>query len=189
MRARTIFTPFAFCASLGLLIALGAAEKPRAHALKLVGDVKVLERMPGIIVPVRGFSAADLSNTWGAARSEGRRHKGIDIIAPQGTPVLAAADGEIARFWNSDLGGTSIYQADANGRLVYYYAHLSARAENLDEGDRVRQGDVIGYVGATGNATTPHLHFEIHRTSGGRRWAGGRAINPYEYLASGRAPE
>jgi peptidoglycan LD-endopeptidase LytH len=189
MRVRTIFTPFALCASLGLLVALGAAEKPRAHAPKAIGDVKVVERAPTIIVPVRGLSAADLSNTWGAARSEGRRHEGIDIMAPQGAPVLAAADGEIVRLWNSELGGTGIYQADANGRLVYYYAHLSARAENLDEGDRVLQGDVIGYVGATGNATTPHLHFEIHRTSGASRWWGGRAVNPYGYLASGLAPE
>lgn len=192
MRVKTIFTPFALCASLGLLVALGAAERPRAPAgdLKAVGNLKVIERAhERIIVPVRGLSPASLSNTWGAARSEGRRHQGIDIMAPQGAPVLAAADGRIVRFWTSELGGTSIYQADANGRLVYYYAHLSARAAGLDEGDRVRQGEVIGYVGATGNATTPHLHFEIHRASGGRRWWAGRALNPYRYLTSGQAPE
>ena len=110
-------------------------------------------------------------------------------MAPQGAPVLAAADGEIVRFWNSERGGVTVYQADNSGQLVYYYAHLSAYADNLKEGDRVRQGDVIGYVGATGNATTPHLHFEIQRTPDARRWWNGRAVNPYPYLTSGEAPD
>lgn len=192
MRVRTIFAPFALCASLSLLVALGAAERPRVHAedIKSVAATKIIESAhERLIIPVRGLTTANLANTWGAARSEGRRHEGIDIMAAQGAPVLAAADGEIVRFWNSELGGTSIYQADASGQLVYYYAHLSARAEGLDEGERVRQGEVIGYVGATGNATTPHLHFEIQRTSGARRWSRGRAINPYPYLTSGRAPD
>lgn len=141
-----------------------------------------------LIVPVRGLTLTDLRDTWGAARSEGRRHEGIDIMAPHGAPVLAAADGEIVRFWNSALGGVSIYQADESGQLIYYYAHLSARANRLKEGDRVQQGDVIGYVGDTGNATTPHLHFEIQRTSGARRWWHGQALNPYPYLRAARAP-
>jgi murein DD-endopeptidase MepM/ murein hydrolase activator NlpD len=102
--------------------------------------------------------------------------------------VLAAADGRIVRFWTSELGGVSIYQSDAGGRLIYYYAHLSARADWLKEGDRVRRGDVIGYVGATGNATTPHLHFEIQRVADARRWWEGRAINPYPHLRAGEAP-
>jgi len=191
MKIKTVFAPFALCASLGLLVALGGAERApaRDQGAKALGDIKIVERQRGgLIVPVLGLTRADLSDNWGAARSEGRTHQGIDIMAPHGAPVLAAADGEIVRFWNSELGGTSIYQADTSGQLIYYYAHLSSRAEHLSEGDRVRQGEIIGYVGATGNATTPHLHFEIHRTSGARRWWGGRAVNPYPYLTSGQAP-
>ena len=191
MKIRTIFAPFALCASLGLFVALGAAERPaaRADAPKAVSAEKYIERAAGsLIVPVRGLRSADLSDTWGAARSDGRRHEGIDIMAPQGAPVLAAADGEIVRFWNSALGGITLYQADETGEVVYYYAHLSSYANGLKQGDRVRQGDVIGYVGQTGNATTPHLHFEIQRTSNAHRWWHGTAINPYPYLAAGDAP-
>ncbi|HYD73591.1 MAG TPA: M23 family metallopeptidase [Candidatus Binatia bacterium] len=174
-----------------MFVALGAAERPSARAdePKAISTEKYIERAAGrLIVPVRGLRSADLSDTWGAARSNGRRHEGIDIMAPHGAPVLAAADGEIVRFWNSELGGITLYQADETGEVVYYYAHLSSYAEGLKQGDRVRQGDVIGYVGATGNATTPHLHFEIQRTSNARRWWHGTAINPYPYLASGDAP-
>jgi murein DD-endopeptidase MepM/ murein hydrolase activator NlpD len=192
LKVRTIFAPFALCASLALMAALGAAERPSARAdlMKSAQAEKHFERDLGrLIVPVRGLGAADLSDTWGAARGEGRQHEGVDIMAPQGAPVLAAADGEIVRFWNSERGGVTVYQADDSGQLVYYYAHLSAYADNLKEGDRVRQGDVIGYVGATGNATTPHLHFEIQRTPDARRWWNGRAVNPYPYLTSGEAPD
>lgn len=192
MKVRTIFAPFALCASLGLVVALGAAGRPaapQAEALKSVSAAKAIELGPDLIVPVDGLTAESLSNNWGAARSEGRRHQGIDIMAPHGAPVLAVADGEIVRFWNSELGGVSIYQADASGELVYYYAHLSARAGNIKEGDRVRQGQVIGYVGQTGNASTPHLHFEMARVADARRWWRGRAINPYPALVSGESPE
>jgi murein DD-endopeptidase MepM/ murein hydrolase activator NlpD len=188
---RTIFAPFALCASLGLVVALSAAERPAAqpHTVKALDEVKAMQRVQGrLIVPVQGLTAVELSDTWGAARSNGRRHEGIDIMAPEGAPVLAAADGEIVRFWNSELGGVGIYQADADGDLVYYYAHLSARVDNLKEGDRVRQGQVIGYVGETGNATTPHLHFEIARVRDARRWWRGQELNPYPHLVSGRAP-
>lgn len=191
MKVRTIFAPFALCASLGLVVALGAAGRPDVHAdtPKSVNATKSIERGPELIVPVLGLTPASLSDNWGAARSEGRRHQGIDIMAPHGAPVLAVADGEIIRFWNSELGGVSIYQADANGELVYYYAHLSARADNIKEGDRVRQGQVIGYVGQTGNASTPHLHFEMSRVADARRWWRGQAMNPYPLLVSGEAPE
>jgi peptidoglycan LD-endopeptidase LytH len=191
LKIKTIFAPFALCASLGLFVALAAAERPTARADEPKSAVteKYIERAAGrLIVPVRGLRSSDLSDTWGAARSDGRRHEGIDIMAPQGAPVLAAADGEVVRFWNSELGGITLYQADETGEVVYYYAHLSAYANGLKQGDRVRQGDVIGYVGATGNATTPHLHFEIQRTSNAHRWWHGTAINPYPYLAAGDAP-
>jgi peptidoglycan LD-endopeptidase LytH len=185
LRIKTIFAPFALCASLALLAALSAAE---TRSLKAADADKHFAREGSLVMPVLGLTPIELMNTWGATRSGGRTHQGVDLMAPQGAPVLAAADGEIVRFWNSERGGVSIYQADANGELVYYYAHLSARVNNLKEGDRVRQGQVIGYVGATGNATTPHLHFEIHQTADARRWWNGEAVNPYPYLTAGRAP-
>lgn len=113
---------------------------------------------------------------------------GIDILAPQGTQVLAVADGRIVKFFNSVRGGHTIYQFDQSERFVYYYAHLSARAAGLLEGDYVRQGAVIGYVGMTGNARVPHLHFEIQRLTPERHWWEADSMNPYPYLMTGRPP-
>lgn len=193
VKLKTVFSPFALCASLGLVAALAAAERPLPRApetAKSSVDLKSMQRVAGsLIVPVRGLEPAALSDTWGAARSDGRYHEGIDIMAAHGAPVLAATDGVILRFWNSELGGVGIYQADESGDVVYYYAHLDRYADGLKEGDTVRQGDLIGFVGETGNATTPHLHFEIHRTADARRWWTGRAINPFPYLRSGRRPD
>jgi murein DD-endopeptidase MepM/ murein hydrolase activator NlpD len=128
---------------------------------------------------------ADLADTWGAARSGGRKHLGIDIMAPKGRPVRAAAHGEIVRLATTTLGGTAVYQRDATGDLILYYAHLDRYAPGLKEGALVDQGEVIGYVGATGNATVPHLHFEITRQPDAKRWSGGRPVNPYPVLKTG----
>lgn len=141
-----------------------------------------------LIVPVSGLTRRNLHDTWGEARSEGRRHQGIDIMAPQGTRVLAVADGRIVKFFDSDRGGVTIYQFDQSERFVYYYAHLSSRAAGLLEGDRVRQGQVIGYVGMTGNAPVPHLHFEIQRLGSERRWWVAESMNPYPLLMTGQPP-
>ncbi len=197
-RPRTIFGPFALLAGVGLAVLFAQIERARpAETADVASDSspQAAERargwgkaVAGLIVPVAGLTRSDLSDTWGAQRSEGRSHEGIDIMAPEGTPVLAAADGRIAKFHDSERGGVSIYQFDSSGRLVYYYAHLEERAEGLREGERVRQGEVIGYVGATGNASTPHLHFEIQHQSEGRRWWRGQAVNPYPYLLAGEAP-
>lgn len=141
-----------------------------------------------LIVPVANLTANALADTWGAARAGGRTHQGIDIMAAEGTPVLAAANGRLVRFFDSERGGVTIYQFDADERYVYYYAHLSARA-NVREGQSVLQGDVIGFVGRTGNATTPHLHFEIQRLTPERKWWRAEAVNPYPYLLAGQTPE
>lgn len=140
-----------------------------------------------LIIPVANAPPGALADTWGAARSGGRSHQGIDIMAPEGTPVLAVADGKLVRFFDSERGGISIYQFDENEEFVFYYAHLSGRA-NVREGQEVRQGDVIGFVGQTGNAPVPHLHFEIQRLSAERKWWDATAINPYPYLLRGTAP-
>lgn len=141
-----------------------------------------------LIVPVSGVARTALDDTWGDARSEGRTHQGIDILAARGTAVVAAVDGRIVKFFDSDRGGVTIYQFDARGRYVYYYAHLQSRAIGLAEGDLVRQGDVIGYVGSSGNATTPHLHFEIQLLGSEQRWWRATSINPYPYLLAGDTP-
>lgn len=142
-----------------------------------------------LMIPVEGVTRSELTDTWGDARSEGRQHEGIDILAPQGTRVQAVADGRIVKFFDSVRGGVTIYQFDQSERFVYYYAHLNARAANLAEGDVVRQGATIGYVGMTGNAPIPHLHFEIQRLRGTERhWWQADSMNPYPYLMSGAPP-
>lgn len=141
-----------------------------------------------LIIPVANAPVGALADTFGAPRSGGRTHEGIDIMAPEGTPVVAVTDGELVRFFDSERGGVTIYQFDAQQRYVFYYAHLSARAD-VSEGQRVRQGDVIGFVGQTGNAPVPHLHFEIQRLTPERKWWEAEALNPYPYLLSGQAPD
>jgi murein DD-endopeptidase MepM/ murein hydrolase activator NlpD len=136
-------------------------------------------------IPVAGVAADDLIDTYTDARSGGRSHDAIDIMAATGTPVLAVADGRIAKLFDSKQGGLTVYQFDATGALAYYYAHLDRYAEGLAEGADVRQGELIGYVGHSGNAhpDAPHLHFAIFVLGPERNWWQGTAINPYPYLA------
>ena len=137
-----------------------------------------------LIVPVAGVRPEQLVDTFDAARTEGRTHDAIDIIAPAETPVLAAADGKILKLFQSDRGGTTIYQLSTNQEMVFYYAHLSHYAEGLTEGAFVRQGEVIAYVGDTGNAGPGnyHLHFSIAIVSDPKRYWEGTNINPYPLL-------
>ncbi len=145
---------------------------------------------PGAIltIPVAGVQAKDLLDTFGDARGEERSHGAIDIMAPSGTPVLAATDGEIVRFFDSEAGGITIYQITDDRRLVLYYAHLQRRADDIQPGDRVTRGRVIGYVGDTGNAGTGnfHLHFSVSVVTDPNRYWEGANINPYPLL-TGRA--
>jgi murein DD-endopeptidase MepM/ murein hydrolase activator NlpD len=135
-------------------------------------------------VPVEGVQRDALVNSFDDPRSGGRRHEALDILAPEGTPVLAVEDGTIARLFESAQGGTTIYQFDPSKQYVYYYAHLSGYAQGLDEGDTVRRGQVVGYVGTSGNApkNTPHLHFAIFKMTDEKRWWEGTPIDPYEIL-------
>lgn len=139
-----------------------------------------------LIVPVAKVSRSSLRDSWGAPRDGGRTHKGIDIMAPQGSAVKAAASGTIVKLDASVRGGTTIYQRDKAGNYIFYYAHLERYAPGVFEGKRVSQGETIGFVGMSGNAPVPHLHFEIQRASHGRKWWQGLAINPYPALKSGR---
>lgn len=137
-----------------------------------------------LIIPVAGVKPEQLIDTFDDARSEGRVHDAIDIMAPAETPVIAATDGKIVKLFQSERGGTTIYQLNANQDLIFYYAHLSRYADGLAEGDLVRQGQVIAYVGDTGNAGAGnyHLHFSIAAVSDPKRYWEGTNINPYPLL-------
>ena len=142
-------------------------------------------RVRDLKIPVEGADSDDLRDTFADARGSGRAHEALDIMAPRHTQVLAADDGVIAKLFNSKGGGgITIYQFDPTETFCYYYAHLDRYAANLKEGQRVRRGDVIGYVGSTGNASpdAPHLHFAIFRLTSERQWWKGEPINPYPIL-------
>ena len=135
-------------------------------------------------LPVRGVDDDDLRDTFSDARGN-RAHEAIDIMAPRRTPVVAVEDGVIAKVFNSKGGGgLTLYQFDPTSTYCYYYAHLDGYADGIQEGVKVRRGQVIGYVGSTGNAspTAPHLHFAIFRLTPDRQWWKGEPINPYPVL-------
>lgn len=137
-----------------------------------------------LIIPVAGVRQEQLQDTFTDARSEGRAHDAIDIMAPAGTQVLAASDGEIVRLFQSERGGTTIYQLSPDKKLVFYYAHLQRYADGLAVGKLARQGEVIAYVGDTGNAGAGnyHLHFSIAVLADPKRYWEGTNINPYPLL-------
>ncbi|WP_421569264.1 M23 family metallopeptidase [Stenotrophomonas sp. PD6] len=143
----------------------------------------------GLLLPVQGITPAQLQDTFTDARSEGRVHDAIDILAPDGTPVLAVADGTIEKLFNSERGGLTVYQFEPGGTYCYYYAHLQRYADGLAEKQVVKRGEVIGYVGSTGNASpdAPHLHFEIHRLGPEKQWWKGESLNPYPVLRGEQA--
>ncbi|OCK46965.1 endopeptidase [Stenotrophomonas maltophilia] len=140
----------------------------------------------GLLLPVQGILTSQLRDTFTDARSEGRVHDAIDIMADAGTPVLAVADGTVEKLFDSERGGLTIYQFEPSGRWCYYYAHLQRYADGLAERQVIKRGDVIGYVGSTGNANAeaPHLHFEVHVLGPGKQWWKGESINPYPLLKS-----
>lgn len=144
----------------------------------------------GIAIPVVGIKAADLADTFTQARAAGARvHDAIDIMAPHGTPVVAAAPGRVEKlFYSKGGGGISAYVRSPDNRYTFYYAHLQDYAPSLKEGQAIRQGDPIGRVGSTGNANPagPHLHFAIHRMAPGEKWYQGTALNPYPLLVGNK---
>jgi len=137
-----------------------------------------------IALPVVGVRKSDLKDHFNDRRGGSRIHEAIDIMAARGTPVVASVDGRISKLFLSNAGGITIYQTDVSGALMYYYAHLESYAPNLVEGRSVRRGQVIGFVGSTGNANPagPHLHFGIARLPADRKWWKGKPVNPYPML-------
>lgn len=137
-----------------------------------------------LLVPVAGIKVTALQDTFNQARGAERRHEAIDILAPKGTQVFAVADGKIAKLFDSKLGGLTLYQFDTNAQLAYYYAHLDRYAADVQEGMALKRGDLIGYVGTSGNAdpNTPHLHFAVFVLGPEKQWWKGSPINPYPLL-------
>ena len=142
--------------------------------------------LPPMVIPVVGVRLGQLRDTYSDARSEGRVHNALDIMAPHGATVVAAADGELVKFMWSDRGGNTIYQLSPDRKTVYYYAHLDSYADGLAEKQTVRRGDVIGYVGDTGNSGTGnyHLHFAVWLVTDPKRYWDGENINPYPLLSA-----
>lgn len=137
-----------------------------------------------LLIPVAGVLPEQLRDTFEESRSQGRVHDAIDIPAARGTPVLAAADGRIVKFFNSERGGITIYQLSMDEKLVYYYAHLERYADGITEGHFARRGETIAYVGDTGNAVPGnyHLHFSVATLTDPKRYWAGTNINPYPLL-------
>ena len=137
-----------------------------------------------LAIPVQGVEPDKLVRSYHDTRSGSREHEAIDILAPNGTPVVAVEDGTIAKLFVSKAGGITIYQFDPGKQYSYYYAHLDRYADGLKEGASVRRGEVIGYVGTSGNApkNTPHLHFAVFRLTPEKQWWQGTPIDPYDIL-------
>jgi murein DD-endopeptidase MepM/ murein hydrolase activator NlpD len=130
---------------------------------------------------------ADLRDSFNEKRGGTRFHNAIDILAPRGTPVLAVDDGVVKKLFTSIPGGLTLYQFDRQEIYCYYYGHLNAYADGLKEGMFLNRGDLVGYVGTTGDApvNTPHLHFAITKLGPDKHWWQGPSINPYPILTHG----
>ncbi len=140
-----------------------------------------------LMVPVAGIGPDDVPDTFDAPRAGGRRrHHALDIPAPRGTPILAADDGVVLELRANRFGGLTIYATDPDRRFVYYYAHLDHYRAGLRRGATLAKGDVVGYVGTTGNADRagPHLHFQVMVFPPGGEWWDGTPVDPRPYLAS-----
>ena len=174
---------------LGLLVYLAASDRALVVSFPRRDTLRPASRV-ALVVPVAGVRASELKDTYGAPRSGGRGHKGVDIFAPRGTPVLAAAAGVVVKRDSNAVGGLAVYERDLDGRTIYYYAHLDRWRAGLKEGDLVRQGDTLGYVGSTGNVSgAPHLHFAVFVVDDPNRWWRGRDLNPYTLLRRAATPE
>jgi len=154
-----------------------------APALPSVGDLDRL-RSRELLLPVQGYDLHQLRDNFAEKRG-GRVHEAIDMAAARGTPVLAVDDGVVKKLFTSAAGGLTVYEFDGDANYAYYYAHLDRYAEGLHEGQAVKKGDRLGYVGTSGNAppNTPHLHFTIFKLLPTKHWWEGTPINPYPLWA------
>jgi peptidoglycan LD-endopeptidase LytH len=134
-----------------------------------------------LLIPVQGVAASSLVDTYTQARGQGRRHDAIDIMAPRGTPVVAVADGVVMKLFQSARGGITLYELAPDRRTIYYYAHLDRYAPGIAEGQALRRGQLLGYVGNSGDAGLGnyHLHFEVSTTADPKKYWEGTPQNPY----------
>ena len=164
----------------------GATYEPASDRPTLAAAVIGPATVPRLTIPVSGVRREQLADTFTQARDDGARvHNAIDILAPLGTPVVAAAAGQVEKLFVSVRGGNTIYIRSPDRTLIYYYAHLDAYAPGLAEKQAVRQGQSLGTVGFSGDASpdAPHLHFEIQQTAPQAGWWQGKvALNPYPLL-------
>lgn len=164
-------------AGLGLVLAIGVDSQ-------VSDDFGVLASR-NLGLPLPNLKRAEISpDTFGEIRADGKPHEATDIMAPRGTPILAIGDGTVTKLFYSRFGGNTVYEFDPPQIYCYYYAHLDGYAPGTREGMMVHKGDVLGYVGSTGNASpdAPHLHLAIFRLGPEKRWWVGTAINPYPLL-------
>jgi murein DD-endopeptidase MepM/ murein hydrolase activator NlpD len=159
---------------------LGDPNPRPADVPRVKGDAVAELRQRRLRLPIDEADVEQMKGHFAQPRGA-RRHEAVDILAPRHTPVRAVEAGTIAKLFYSKAGGTTIYQFDPSRRFTYYYAHLDAYAPGLREGQPVSGGDVIGYVGTTGNApaNAPHLHFAVFELTPDKRWWEGRPIDPY----------
>jgi murein DD-endopeptidase MepM/ murein hydrolase activator NlpD len=176
-------------AGLCSLDATAAAAPPiagpvAAHSVPAIQASKAIAAAQPLLIPVEAVRADQLVDTFNNARAAGRRHDAIDIMAPKGTRVVAAADGTVVKLFTSVRGGLTVYEFDPSSTIEYYYAHLDSYAPGLVEGAKLRRGDPIGFVGSTGDADpgAPHLHFEIAVLGTEKHWWQATDINPYPVL-------
>jgi murein DD-endopeptidase MepM/ murein hydrolase activator NlpD len=177
---------------LGLLWSHGSLRRVSAAAPKAPAEVPAVEaprglsadKVPPLIVPVQGAEPSKILDTFADKRGGRSLHEAVDIMAPRGTPVLAAGDGQVEKLFESKRGGTTIYQFDPSRTWCYYYAHLDRYATGIVQGAMLHRGQVIGYVSSTGDASpnAPHLHFAIFKLGPEKHWWQGTAINPYPLL-------
>jgi murein DD-endopeptidase MepM/ murein hydrolase activator NlpD len=137
-----------------------------------------------LLIPVEGIKQSQLSDTFDQPRGKERHHEALDIMAPKGTKVIATADGKVVKLFNSKPGGLTVYEFDPTGKYAYYYAHLDRYADGVKEGAMLKRGDLVGYVGTTGNANpnAPHLHFAVVELTPAKQWWKGTSVNPYPML-------
>lgn len=181
---------FVWLATAAAVLAVGlwgfAVTNPKQGTPAAVPE-EVVIGPSGLVIPVAGVQPEQLLDTYTRSTSGGAGgDDAIDIFAPAGSPVVAAAPGTVERLSNNEAGdGNTVHLRSEDGRRIYYYAHLQGYAPGLRVGLRVQRGQVIGRVGSTGNASprAPHLHFAIKDMAPGERWWQGRAVNPYPLLA------
>jgi murein DD-endopeptidase MepM/ murein hydrolase activator NlpD len=165
------------CSDLDRRAVTADVRKPPSEA-----DAIAYLRHRSLHLPLKDVTPKDLHSSFDEMRGRSRQHEAIDILSPRHTPVVAVDDGCVARLFESKAGGITVYQFDPTLTYTYYYAHLERYADELEEGDPVRRGQVIGYVGTSGNAPpdTPHLHFAIFIMGVERRWWEGTPIDPFD---------